>query len=123
MAKIDHIILKVNDLDASVRFYVDVLGFELAGKDGPFTVIRVDRDFILQLAPYGTAGNEHYAYAMPPADFERCFERIKKAGIPYGDAFNTVGSNQGPGREKGASGAGPTVYFFDPSHHLIEIRC
>ena len=122
MAKIDHVILKVNDLEASVRFYVDVLGFTLVGGDGPFTVLRVDEDFILQLAPYGTQGNEHYAYAMSRADFERAFERIKAAGIPYGDAFDKVGTNAGPGRENGARGPGATIYFFDPSHHLVEIR-
>ena len=41
MATLDHIILKVNDLAASVAFYTEVLGFVLAGTDGPFTVIRV----------------------------------------------------------------------------------
>jgi catechol 2,3-dioxygenase-like lactoylglutathione lyase family enzyme len=40
MAKLDHIILKVNDLQASVAFYRDVLGFGLEGTDGPFTVLR-----------------------------------------------------------------------------------
>ncbi|HEY8079386.1 MAG TPA: VOC family protein [Labilithrix sp.] len=122
MARIDHVILKVNDLAASLAFYVEVLGFQNEGKDGPFTVVRVDEDFVLQLAPYGTQGNEHYAYAMPRADFDAAFARIKERGIPYGDAFNRVGTNEGPGEENGARGAGPTLYMFDPSHHLVEIR-
>ena len=53
MAKIDHIILNVNDIPASVDFYVNVLGFQLEGEDGPFTVIRISDDFTLQLAPWG----------------------------------------------------------------------
>ncbi|HEY2678728.1 MAG TPA: VOC family protein [Steroidobacteraceae bacterium] len=40
MAAIDHIILKVNDLKASVDFYTGVLGFALEGMDVPFTVLR-----------------------------------------------------------------------------------
>ena len=40
MAGLDHIILKVNELDKSVAFYTEVIGFENAGIDGPFTVIR-----------------------------------------------------------------------------------
>jgi catechol 2,3-dioxygenase-like lactoylglutathione lyase family enzyme len=122
MPSIDHVILKVNDLPASVAFYVDVLGFEHAGTDGPFTVIRVDPSFILQLAPYGTQGNEHLAFALSADEFRRAFARIQERGIPYGDAFDRVGSNAGPGRETGARGPGPTVYLFDPSHHLVEIR-
>ena len=59
MATIDHLILNVNEIASSVDFYVHVLGFELEGKDGPFTVIRVSNDFTLQLAPWGTSGNEH----------------------------------------------------------------
>ena len=53
MAAIDHLILNVNEVPASVDFYVNVLGFALEGEDGPFTVIRVSEDFTLQLAPMG----------------------------------------------------------------------
>jgi catechol-2,3-dioxygenase len=41
MATIDHLILNINDITSSVDFYVNVLGFELEGEDGPFTVIRI----------------------------------------------------------------------------------
>ncbi len=54
MARLDHIILKVNELDASVDFYTTLMGFEYVGTDGPFTVIRTGRDFQMQLAPWGT---------------------------------------------------------------------
>jgi catechol 2,3-dioxygenase-like lactoylglutathione lyase family enzyme len=40
MALLDHIILKVNDLKASVAFYTDVMGFPPEGMDGPFTVLK-----------------------------------------------------------------------------------
>ena len=50
MATIDHLILKVNDVSASTDFYVNVLAFQLDGEDGPFTVIRVNDEFTLQLA-------------------------------------------------------------------------
>jgi catechol 2,3-dioxygenase-like lactoylglutathione lyase family enzyme len=122
MATLDHLILKVNDLDASVRFYVDVMGFTLAGQEGPFTVIRVGPDCQLQLAPWGTPGMEHYAFAVTPEAFDAIFARVRAAGLGYGPSFDTVGSNTGPGREVGARGAGPTLYFNDPNRHLIEIR-
>ncbi len=122
MATIDHMILKVNDIQASTAFFVDVMGFQHAGQDGPFTVIRVDEGFLIQLAPWGTGGNEHIAFAMSEDEFRATFDRIKVHGIPYGDTYDRVGANAGPGRETGARAAGPTVYFFDPNHHLIEIR-
>ena len=50
MASIDHIIVKVNDLDASVAFYTAVLGFANEGTDGPFTVLRIGPNCQLQLA-------------------------------------------------------------------------
>ncbi|HXI25346.1 MAG TPA: VOC family protein [Pyrinomonadaceae bacterium] len=122
MATIDHLILNVNDIDASVAFYANVLGFKLEGQDGPFTVIRVSDDFTLQLAPWGTKGNEHYAFALPRAEFDRVFALIKEKRIPYGDSFHSVGNNSGPGSESGARGPAPTVYMNDPNNHLIEIR-
>jgi catechol 2,3-dioxygenase-like lactoylglutathione lyase family enzyme len=122
MATLDHIILRVNDLEESIAFYTGILGFAMRGTDGPFTVIRVDDNFVLQLAPYGTPGFEHYAFAVSQAEFAQIFDRIKKAGIGYGPTFDSVGSNTGPGEESGAKGLAPTLYFFDPNKHLLEIR-
>jgi len=122
MAAIDHLILKVNDVTSSVEFYVNVLGFRAEGEDGPFTVIRVSEDFTLQLAPWGTSGNEHLAFALSRQDFDDAFARLKEKGIPYGDSFHTVGNNLGPGIESGAKGPAPTLYMNDPNNHLIEIR-
>lgn len=122
MATIDHLILKVNDVSASVNFYVDVLGFALEGNEGPFTVIRVNEDFTLQLAPWGTEGNEHLAFALSRDAFDKAFALLKEKGIPYGDSFHSVGNNSGPGAESGARGPAPTIYMNDPNNHLIEIR-
>ena len=122
MAAIDHLILNVNDVPASVDFYVKVLGFELEGEDGPFTVIRVNEEFTLQLAPWGTGGNEHLAFALSREAFDNAFARVKEKGIPYGDSYHSVGNNLGPGVESGARGPAPTLYMNDPNNHLIEIR-
>ncbi|MDR7270851.1 catechol 2,3-dioxygenase-like lactoylglutathione lyase family enzyme [Pelomonas saccharophila] len=122
MATLDHLILKVNDLAESLRFYTEVMGFIDAGRDGPFTVIKAGPDCQLQLAPWGTPGFEHYAFAVSPAEFEAIFGRIKAAGLGYGPTFDSVGTNTGPGSESGARGFAPTLYFNDPNRHLIEIR-
>jgi catechol 2,3-dioxygenase-like lactoylglutathione lyase family enzyme len=122
MAAIDHLILNVNEVSASVDFYVNVLGFELEGEDGPFTVIRVNEDFTLQLAPGGTGGNEHLAFALSREAFDEAFARVKEKGIPFGDSYHSVGNNSGPGVESGARGPAPTLYMNDPNNHLIEIR-
>jgi catechol 2,3-dioxygenase-like lactoylglutathione lyase family enzyme len=122
MATIDHLILNVNEIASSIEFYVGVLGFKLEGEDGPFTVIRVNDDFTLQLAPCGTGGNEHLAFALSRESFDNTFARMKEKGIPYGDSFHSVGNNAGPGNETGARGPAPTLYMNDPNNHLIEIR-
>lgn len=122
MATLDHIILKVNDLDASVEFYTRIMGFSNEGSDGPFVVVRTSTDFQIQLAPWGTPGFEHYAFSVSAADFEQIFARVRDAGIDYGPTFDSVGSNTGPGVAAGARGDAPTVYFNDPNKHLIEIR-
>jgi catechol 2,3-dioxygenase-like lactoylglutathione lyase family enzyme len=122
MAVIDHLILNVNEIASSVDFYVNVLGFELEGEHGPFTVIRVNEEFTLQLAPWGTGGNEHLAFALSREAFDNAFALVKEKGIPYGDSYHSVGNNSGPGVESGARGPAPTLYMNDPNNHLIEIR-
>jgi catechol 2,3-dioxygenase-like lactoylglutathione lyase family enzyme len=121
-AQIDHVILAVNEARASVEFYVRFLGFSHEGEEGPFSVVRVSDAFTLQLAPWGTSGGDHLAFAMTRAEFDAAFERLREGGIAYGDSFHAVGNQKGPGDESGARGMGKALYFFDPNKHLIEIR-
>ena len=120
-ARLDHLILMVNDQQQSVEFYTRVLGFTHEGQRPPFEVIRVTPDLVIQLAPWGTKGGEHLAFALDRTAFEQVFDRLRAAGIVYGDAFDAVGNMRGPGTAAGARGASRSVYFFDPSQHLIEI--
>jgi catechol 2,3-dioxygenase-like lactoylglutathione lyase family enzyme len=120
--ELDHIILTVNDRAESLAFYTDILGLAHEGDRGPFSMLRVTPGFVLQIAPWGTKGGEHLAFAMSKPEFEAAFERLKRAGVPYGDQFATVGNMQGPGDEPASRGPGKAVYFFDPNKHLLEIR-
>jgi catechol 2,3-dioxygenase-like lactoylglutathione lyase family enzyme len=105
-----------------VEFYTGILGLDHERDDGPFSMLRVTPGFVIQIAPWGTTGGEHLAFAMSKPEFDGVFDRVKAAGVAYGDRYDLVGNMQGPGDETGSRGAGETVYFFDPDKHLIEIR-
>ena len=68
--QLDHLILAVNDPEKSVDFYTRILGFTSEGQREPFSVVRVTPDLVLQLAPWGTQGGEHLAFAMTRGEFE-----------------------------------------------------
>jgi ribosomal protein S18 acetylase RimI-like enzyme len=80
---LDHIILKVNDRDASIAFYRDVLGFDYVGEREPFSVIRVNDCFAIQLAPWGSEGGEHLAFALTQGEFDTALGRLQRAGIDF----------------------------------------
>jgi catechol 2,3-dioxygenase-like lactoylglutathione lyase family enzyme len=120
---LDHLILAVHDREKSISFYTNILGLTYEGERDIFSTLRVNPDLILQLAVWNTTGGQHLAFAMTGADFEQVFQRVRNAGIEYGDSFQTVGNQRGPGEADGAKGMGRAVYVFDPSKHLIEIRC
>jgi catechol 2,3-dioxygenase-like lactoylglutathione lyase family enzyme len=120
--ELDHIILAVNDRVTSIDFYTDIVGLKHEGDRGPFSMLRVTPSFVIQIAQWGTTGGTHLAFAMPKSEFLTAFERIKVAGIAYGDQYNAVGNMLGPGNESASRGMGKTMYFFDPDKHLLEIR-
>lgn len=122
MLQLDHLILAVNDRQPSIEFYTHVLGLTYEGERAPFSVLRVTPDLVLQLGPWGTQGGDHLAFSMTRSEFDGVLQRIRGAGIEYGDAFDSVGNMQAPGETDGAHGTGRAVYLFDPSRHLIEIR-
>ncbi len=121
MSVLDHLILSVNDREESVRFFTEILGLEDEGERGPFVQIRVSPDLAILLAPFGTEGNGHLAFALSKTEFDTTFERIRKAGLEYGDAFDQASNMKGPGKAEGAHGETRSLYLLDPNRHLIEL--
>lgn len=114
---LDHIILSVADVEKSVRFYYKILGF----KYEPVALVRVTPTLVLQLIQRPPQISEHLAFSMSKAECEAAVERLKAAGVPYGDNFDTVGNMKGPGKASGSRKDGRSTYFCDPDGHMLEI--
>ena len=126
----DHIVLNVEDMDAVLNFYTNVLGLESerledfrAGKVG-FPSIRVSADTVIDLFPAKetkpiTPRNNsrtdlnHFCLVIEKEDFQRFTEHLKKNGVDI---------ENGPSQNWGAHGTGISIYFRDPEKRLIEVR-
>lgn len=118
---LDHTILEVTDIAESVAFYRDVVGLESRGRSGPFEVMLITQDLALDLWEKPEPASRHLAFGMDRSTFDATFERIRATGTTYGDGPSTGTSMRGPGRSGGVHGATTSVYFHDPSGHLLEI--
>jgi catechol 2,3-dioxygenase-like lactoylglutathione lyase family enzyme len=118
---LDHTILEVDDAAVAVAFYRDVVGLEYRGTSGPFEVMLVTPDLAIDLHEVGASTSRHLAFAMDRETFDATFERIRQSGITYGDGPGSPDNNRGPGRSSGVHGKTDSVYFHDPSGHILEI--
>jgi catechol 2,3-dioxygenase-like lactoylglutathione lyase family enzyme len=115
---LDHTILEVHDLTESLSYYRDILGLEYKGKDGPFEGLLITPDLALELYDeWPVGGPRHLAFAMDRATFER----VRNAGIAYGDGPSQTENMKGPGPSSGVHGSTDSVYFKDPNGHILEI--
>lgn len=113
---LDHVVLCVADVEASVAWYRDVLGLDPIRLDewrsgaAPFVSLRVDATTIIDLlerAPDGTNA-DHVALVVDELDRAALSER-------FGDVAP-------PMQLFGARGVGRGVYVRDPDGHVIELR-
>ncbi len=118
---LDHTILEVKDLSDSVVFYRDLVGLEYRGRSGHFEVMLITPDLALDLVEASVSASRHLAFGMDRGTFEATFERIRTGGITYGDGPSTPTNMRGPGRSSGVHGVTDSVYFHDPSGHVLEI--
>jgi catechol 2,3-dioxygenase-like lactoylglutathione lyase family enzyme len=128
--RMDHIVLNVMDVEAMVRFYVDVL--QLAPErleayrkgEIPFPSLRIHPDTIIDLFPgpmwdkEGTGKSEppnlnHFCLALPKAEWAALRDRLAAHGVAL---------EEGPVSRWGAHGTGNSIYFRDPENILIEAR-
>jgi catechol 2,3-dioxygenase-like lactoylglutathione lyase family enzyme len=115
----DHIVLRVNDVERSLRFYVGTLGLqptrveEWRAGTVPFPSVRIDPGTVIDLdgrrAPDG-ANVEHFCLEVATTDL---------AAVAGRDDLVVLG---GPVRRWGARGEADLIYIADPDGHMIELR-
>lgn len=120
IASLDHLVLTVRDVDATIAFYSDVLGME----PQTFGQGRRALAFGSQKINLHQAGREFEpkAAVATPGSADLCFltndpvaeviEHLKSHGIEI---------LQGPVERTGATGKLLSVYFRDPDGNLIEV--
>jgi glyoxylase I family protein len=124
---IDHVVLKVRDVERSVQWYGDLLGLEAERleewrrKEVPFVSLRVDGTTLIDLLegePYGLAsaaesggGNvDHVAFLVEPTDLD---------AVVASGRFEV---DMAPSDLFGAQGVGRGIYVRDPDGHRVELR-
>jgi len=120
IASLDHLVLTVADIDATVAFYCDGLGMELVRFGGG----RLALSFGSQKINLHRAGHEFEPKAAHPTPgsgdlcflldvpLERAQARLAEAGIEI---------EEGPVDRTGATGPIRSLYLRDPDGNLIEV--
>ncbi len=125
----DHIVLNVENMEAVLDFYINVLGLKAERLEDfrkgkvKFPSIRISPDTLIDLFPtkepkpiesevHYTDLN-HFCLVIEKEDFQRFTEHLKKHGVNIED---------GPSANWGAHGNAISVYFRDPENRLIEVR-
>ncbi|MBK6743260.1 MAG: VOC family protein [Hydrogenophilales bacterium] len=117
---LDHLVLTVADIEASLRFYTQVLGM----RSEAFGVGRSALHFGAQKINLHLAGAEFAPHASrpTPGSADLCFV----AAAPLTETLGHlkaigIALEDGPVARTGACGPITSVYFRDPDGNLIEL--
>jgi catechol 2,3-dioxygenase-like lactoylglutathione lyase family enzyme len=127
LRKIDHVVLRVRDRDASLRFYRDVLGCTLDKVQDRIGLYQVRAgDSLIDLVPLdeplgrmGGAGPgaegrnlDHFAIQIAPFDEAAIRAHLAAHDVEIAEA----------GMRYGAEGDGPSIYVRDPDGNIVELK-
>jgi glyoxylase I family protein len=124
---IDHLVLRVSDLDAMLHFYCDVLGCTIERRQDSIGLVqlRAGRSLV-DLVPIdgelGRAGGaapgiegrnlDHFCFRVEPFDEADIRSVLEARGIVAGRTESRYG----------AEGEGPSIYVTDPEGNVVELK-
>ena len=124
---IDHVVLRVVDLEAMMRFYIDVLGCKLEKAQEGFGLYQVRAgNSLIDLVPVdgklGKVGGaapgregrnlDHFCLRLDPFDADEITRYLKEKGVEPGKVESRYG----------AEGEGPSIYVTDPEGNVVELK-
>ena len=127
LREIDHVVLRIRDLDRSLAFYCGILGCDVDNRQEKIGLIqlRAGRSLIDlvpldgKLGRQGGAGPgaegrnmDHFCLRVEPFDGEAILAHLRANGLDPG----TVESRYG------AEGEGPSIYVADPDGNVVELK-
>jgi len=124
---LDHVVLRVVDLDASLAFYCDALGCREERRIDELGLVQLRAGAsLIDLVPVdsklGRAGGrpageqgrnvDHFCLRVEPFDARALTAQLEAAGFAPGEA----------GRRYGADGFGLSIYVADPDGNVVELK-
>ena len=124
---LDHIVLRVRDLDAALRFYQGALGCSPERRLAALGLVQLRAgasliDLVPIDSPLGKAGGgspaadgknvDHFCLRIDPFDAAALAAHLRSHGIEPGEV----------GTRYGADGNGPSMYVRDPDGNVVELK-
>lgn len=124
---IDHVVLRVRDIDAMRRFYCEVLGAAHIAYRPQFGMshLRIGAsliDLVEVSGPLGKAGGaapgtegrnmDHFCVRVEPFDQDSIVAHLKRHRVAVGEIRTRFG----------AEGNGVSIYLTDPEGNTIELK-
>jgi catechol 2,3-dioxygenase-like lactoylglutathione lyase family enzyme len=125
--EIDHLVLRVKDIEAMRRFYCDVLGATHVAYRPEFGLshLRAGRsmiDLVEADGPVGRQGGaapgkegrnmDHFCLRVEPFDPAAIAAHLERHGVAVGEIRNRFG----------AEGNGMSIYLADPEGNTVELK-
>ncbi|MBB3224741.1 VOC family protein [Pseudoduganella umbonata] len=125
--ELDHIVLRVIDLDRMIRFYGDVLGCPIERRQDELGLVQLRAgSALVDLVPvHGKLGRmggappgkegrnvDHFCFRVEPFDEAAIRAHLDRFGVPSEPAEPRYG----------AEGEGPSIYITDPEGNTVELK-
>ena len=127
LRELDHIVLRVRDVDGMVRFYTGVLGCTVERRQDAIGLIQLRAGAsLVDLVPVdgklgrmggaapGKEGRnvDHFCFRVDDFDEAAIRAELAAAGVEAGPAESRYG----------AEGEGPSIYINDPEGNTVELK-